>query len=275
MQQKPFFLKSRDRNLYGVLFTPTSHPPERVMLFCHPLFEEKKASHRVLVELGRQLAKTNTASLMLDFTCCGDSEGDINDFTTANWLADIQAGTDYLKEQFNQPDITLLGIRIGASIATLFASKNKDIKKLILIDPVINGEAYLEEVLQQKYIREMMTFGQSKSDKNAFFAELGENGQIDIDGIMISADFVESAREIDLDEIELEGLEKIFLIQQSPKKNLLPLYGELQKNCSALKIQLDLGLLKVPPFWKAVDMADFNTVCEAIIKWEKAKGGKG
>jgi exosortase A-associated hydrolase 2 len=273
MKQQPLFLKSGNTQLYGVNFTPETDSlgtvsPEKVFLFCHPLFEEKKASHRVLVELARELSENNCAVLMLDFSTCGDSEGEIKDFNPIKWQADIQSGIDYLNQAYNKPEITLLGIRFGATIATISATKNREIKDLILIDPVIKGERYLNEVLQQKFIREMMTFGESKSDKNSFFADLKKNAEIDIDGIMISDDFVEEIKAINLDEVELEGLKNIFLIQQSPKRTLLPVYGELQKKCETQQINLDLELIQCPPFWKAVDMADFETVCRAIIKWK-------
>ena len=267
MNQDAFFLKSGDTQLYAAFFSPDSEP-EKVFLFCHPLFEEKKASHRILVELARALAAENCASLMLDLSSCGDSEGQTKDFVPAKWLADIQSEIDYLNERFNHPEIVFLGIRFGATLAINSALKNDNIKNLILIDPVIHGQAYLDEVLQQKYIREMMTFGEAKSDVDAMTAELEKNGQLDIDGVMISADFFNAVKEINVDKADLKSLEKILLIQQSPKESLLSVYDALKKNCEIYNIKLDLSLLKVPPFWKAVDMAESEKICIEILQWK-------
>lgn len=267
MTQEAFFLESGNTQLYGVLFSPVSPSPGKVFLFCHPMFEEKKASHRVLVELARKLAENNCASLMLDFSACGDSEGNIHDFTPSKWDADINTGINYLKERFDNPAITLLGIRFGATLAVQCAEKEDCIKDLILIDPVIKGQTYIDEILQQKYIREMMTFGESKSDTNAMFAELEKTGQLDIDGLMVPSDFFNSLKTIDLNKSELSKVKKILLIQQSPKETLLPIYEELKKNCEIRKIDLDMARLKCPSFWKAVDMAEFEMICEAILKW--------
>lgn len=268
MTQESFFLKSGNAQLYAVLFSPDDSSPEKVFLFCHPLFEEKKASHRVLVELGRKLTQENCASLMLDLSSCGDSEGSIHDFSPLKWQADLQAGISLLKERFDNSKIILLGIRFGATTVLELAAKEESIKNLVLIDPVIHGQAYIDEILQQKYIREMMTFGEAKSDVDAMAAELEKNGQLDIDGVMISTEFFNQVKEINLDNAALSSLEKILLIQQSPKDTLLSVYEKLQKNCEKNNTKLDLSLLKVPPFWKAVDMAESEKICEEILKWK-------
>lgn len=269
MIQEAFFLESNNTQLYTVFFCPEKTCSNNVFMFCHPLFEEKKASHRVLVELARRLATENCASLMLDLSSCGDSAGGIRDFIPDKWDADIQSGINYLKKRFDNPEITLLGIRFGASLVVNSAAKNDNIKNLILIDPVIHGQAYLDEVLQQKYIREMMTFGESKSDVDAMTAELEKTGQLDIDGVMVSSGFFNAVKKINLDKADLKSVRKILLIQQSPKESLLPVYDALRKNCERNKIQLDLSLLKVPPFWKAVDMAESAIISEEIQKWKK------
>jgi len=266
MRQEPFFLKSGNTQLYAVLFSPASPSPEKVFLFCHPLFEEKKSSHRVLIELGRKLAEDNCAVLMLDYAACGDSEGSPSDFTISECEDNIKAGIKYLNEHFNKPQITLLGIRFGAVLAVQCAKNNEQIKELILIDPIINGQAYINEILQQKYIREMMTFGEAKSNISSMLKELEQHKALDIDGVLITENFFDTLKSINLDNADLSGIETILLIQQSAKESLLPIYENLQNKCKNT-INLELALLKTPPFWKAVDMADFATICKTVINW--------
>ncbi|HBC86276.1 MAG TPA: hypothetical protein DCZ94_04905 [Lentisphaeria bacterium] len=267
MIQEPFFIDGGNAQLYSVLFMPEEGFSNKVFLFCHPLFEEKKASHRVLVELARKLAGIGHASLMLDLRACGDSGGDVRDFTPANWLNDMHSGINWLQKRFGKPRITLLGIRFGATLAVQFTLKENVIEDLILIDPVIIGKDYLDEIFQQKCIREMMTFGEARTDVPAMFADLEKNGKLDLDGIMISSDFFNAVKEIDLRKEDLSSLKRILLIQQSPRKSLLPTYEGFQQKCQEGNVSLDISLLTIPPFWKAVDMADYDTVCNSILPW--------
>ena len=267
MIQEPFFIDSGSARLYSVLFMPDKDFSNKVFLFCHPLFEEKKASHRVLVDLACKLADNGYASLMLDFRTCGDSGGSVQDFIPSNWLEDIRSGIKWLQKRFEKPRINFLGIRFGATLAVEFAVRENGIENLILIDPVVQGKAYLDEILQQKYIREMMTFGEARSDVNAMSADLEKYGQLDIDGTMISSFFFNAVKAIDIGKRDLSSLKRILLIQQSPRKSLLPAYEDLQRKCLEGNVNLDLSLLTVPPFWKAVDMADSDTVCKSILPW--------
>lgn len=267
MIQEPFFMDGGNAQLYSVLFMPEKDFSNKVLLFCHPLFEEKKASHRVLVELARKLTERGYTSLMPDFRACGDSSGNVQDFIPSNWHKDIQYGVSYLKGRFKNPHIILLGIRFGATLAVDFALSGSGIEDLILIDPVIHGKAYLDEIMQQKHIREMMTFGEAKSDVKAMFADLEENGQLDIDGTMISSSFFNAVRELDLSRNDLSFLKRMLLIQQSPRKSLLPAYENLQRKCLEGNVDLEISLLTVPPFWKALDMADSEAVCKSILTW--------
>ncbi|MFZ2658567.1 MAG: alpha/beta hydrolase [Victivallales bacterium] len=267
MIQEPFFIDGGSTRLYCVLFMPEKDFPNKIFLFCHPLFEEKKASHRVLVELACKLADRGYASLMLDFRACGDSDGDVQDFIPSSWMEDICSGISCLQKRFQNPRISLLGIRFGATLAVQFALKEHGIEDLILIDPIIQGQPYIDEILQQKYIREMMTFGEAKSDVDAMSAELKNNGKLDIDGTMVSSGFFDEVKAIDIGRQDLSSLKRILLLQQSPRKSLLPAYENFQRKCQEGNVNLELSLLTVPPFWKAVDMADSETICKTILAW--------
>ena len=52
----PLFLSSRKSTLYAVTYLPEDISDLReVFIFCHPLFEEKKSTHRFFVELAEKL----------------------------------------------------------------------------------------------------------------------------------------------------------------------------------------------------------------------------
>ncbi len=267
MIQETFFIDDGDAHLYSVLFMPETGFSNKAVLFCHPLFEEKKASHRVLVELARSLAGKGFASLMFDLRACGDSRGDVLDFSPSVWLDDVRSSIAWLKKRYENPGISLLGIRFGAALAVQAAVKVQGIEDLILIDPVVRGRDYLNEVFQQKCVREMMTFGEARSDVPAMFAELGKTGMLDVDGTIISSSFTNAVKEIDISKEDFSTLKRILLIQQSPRKSLLPAYEALQTKCRDGNISMDISMLTAPPFWKAVDMADSEAICRTILPW--------
>ena len=71
--QHALVLTSAGRSLSATCFVPET--VSRTALLVLPFAEERKGALPVFVELARALAERQTASLLFDFSGCGDSDG--------------------------------------------------------------------------------------------------------------------------------------------------------------------------------------------------------
>jgi pimeloyl-ACP methyl ester carboxylesterase len=131
--------------LFGVL-----HEPARfgrgggAVVVCAPLWREAIRAHRVLRQLGLRLAKDGRAVLRFDYSGAGDSAGDGEHGDVETWVGDVAAAIDEVRRECEVERVTLLGLRFGATLAALAASRRDDVERIVLWEPVIDGASYLE-----------------------------------------------------------------------------------------------------------------------------------
>jgi len=265
MSEEQIQIESGDELLYGAMFTAEN--PSALLLCCHPLFEEKKSSHRMLVELARNLADKGICTLLLDYRGCGDSSGETGDFTPDDWVADMQEGIKVLRERFGELPLHLLGIRFGASLAWQVAAENGSVKKLILIDPILKGEDYLQELLQQKLFREMMTFKESRSSREEILKEMESGNTIDLDGVAVTGKLYHGIKAADASETSLAPETQVCLIQISSRKSLSPEFAAFMELQQSRKIAITGEYFYQVPFWKAIDVAKTAGIIAQIKGW--------
>ncbi|HUB16212.1 MAG TPA: alpha/beta hydrolase [Acetobacteraceae bacterium] len=123
------------------------HPgrSRRGALICSALSDEALNAYRPLVFLAEQLAAADVATLRLAYYGTGDSAGDDGgpDRLT-EWLESIQAGVEWLR-QHGADVVTLIGHRIGASLAARAACDCDTVDSLVLLCPV-SGRQFLHEL---------------------------------------------------------------------------------------------------------------------------------
>jgi len=150
--QKPVVFKSGKYDVYGVLHLPSAVRAYRsvpAVIFCHGFGGTKVGSHRIFVKMARVLEKHRIASLRFDFRGCGDSGGDFINSTISGYVKDAASAVDFAVSQYgiNKTRAGLLGLSLGAVVASYIAGRNLRIKALALWSPV--GDL-LEEVQQIK-----------------------------------------------------------------------------------------------------------------------------
>ena len=154
---KPFFFGDSQRPLLGL-----HHPPSRgarrrcAVVICNPFGQEYLRAHRALSELAHRLADGGFHVLRFDYYGCGDSAGESHEGTIEQWLRDIGAAADEVREASGSARVALVGLRLGASLAALLAAERKDIEHLVLWDPILDGAAYLRELQssQEAWLRD-------------------------------------------------------------------------------------------------------------------------
>lgn len=146
----PFFFDLGKERLFAVLHLPRSGSVRRGIVLCHALAEEKLWSHRVYVNLARDLAEQDMAVLRFDFRGEGDSDAEFEDCGMASRVEDAERAAQVLLErQPALPGVIFLGHRLGAAVAAATAARpGVPAAGLIGWDPVLSGRPYLMQLLR-------------------------------------------------------------------------------------------------------------------------------
>ena len=182
---EPFFLDSPRGNLFCLYLLPSDRKPRGGIVYLHPFAEEMHKSRRMAACQARALAAAGYAVLQPDLTGCGDSGGDFGDADWDIWQQDAQLALTWLSQHCDGP-LSLWGLRLGGSLATQLAQQRADIERLILWQPVVNGELFLNQFLRIKLASEMLSAGHAQSDLKQLRARLESEETIEIGGYSLA-----------------------------------------------------------------------------------------
>lgn len=125
--------------------------------------DEELLGHKPFLFIADYLTKNGIAVLRYDDRGTGKSTGDFKTSTSADFEKDAQAAVDYLhtRAEINKQKIGLMGHSEGGEIAPMLASKNKEIKFIVLLaGPGMSGSKLM--LLQEEKIAKAS--GVSESD---------------------------------------------------------------------------------------------------------------
>jgi uncharacterized protein len=156
---QPFFFGTSQKQLFGVYHAPEARAARQsAILLCQPLGHEYLRAHRAFRNLAVALAGQGCHVLRFDYFGCGDSGGDGEQATIDQCLSDLSAAVEELKDTSGVPKVSLVGLRLGATLAALTASRRPDIDRIVLWDPVLDGQAYLDDLrdLHASWLRDRL-----------------------------------------------------------------------------------------------------------------------
>lgn len=185
-----FFFGPPDCQLLGVY-----HPPEpgreryEGVVLCYPFGQEYMRAHRAYRQLATTLAKKGFHVLRFDYRGTGDSAAELEEVTAHQWLEDLDYAVQELKDLTGVHRISLVGLRIGALLAGLFATDRRDLSSLVLWDPMTRGSDYIEE------LRENIRQSGLKKRESKF---VDGDGHLHFNGFCMSRQFQQSLSEMEL-----------------------------------------------------------------------------
>lgn len=145
----------------------------RAALICGPLSDEALNAYRALVFLGESLAGAGIPTLRLAYHGTGDSAGsDEEPDRFARWLDSIKASVDWLRSQCGVTSVTLIGHRIGASLAARAACDIDCVDSLVLLSPV-SGRQFLHELTLAARVSQRVWKTSHKVDDGTWFESHG------------------------------------------------------------------------------------------------------
>lgn len=108
------------------------HPPTRtdkLAILCPGYLDTKDYEH--LVELADVLSKKGYTAVRFDPTGTWESEGDIADYTTTQYLTDVRSVLEYMLKRSTFNHVLLAGHSRGGKISLLYAAKDPQISVVI------------------------------------------------------------------------------------------------------------------------------------------------
>jgi pimeloyl-ACP methyl ester carboxylesterase len=142
------YFDSSGETLFGWLHRSRTEAPGNLgLVICNPFGYEATCSHRSIRAFAEAAADLGVPTLRFDYLGTGDS-ADIEPRADQLeiWSRDILAAIAELQRRTGVQRVSLLGIRLGALLATLAAKQCAAVNSVILIAPVISGPRYLREL---------------------------------------------------------------------------------------------------------------------------------
>jgi pimeloyl-ACP methyl ester carboxylesterase len=210
--------------------------------------QEYVRSHRSCRLLGERLAHNGFDVLRFDYFGAGDSTGESIEASIAGAVEDTLVAIEELLDIARVRKVTLIGLRLGAAVAARAAAQSRNVDRLVLWDPVVDGTGLVESLREQ--------------------AEpiLTAEGGIEVQGFPFPPKLQE----------ELEQLHPAS-IDSPPRRVLLVVSEDLEEHqklgeqLSAAGAQVEFSLLPNPPCWS--EEADLGVgaipadIIQAIASW--------
>lgn len=146
----PAFIGPASRQIFCVRYEPPESPqPEsrqggkrHGVVLCHPLGHEYTRSFRNLQQLALLLSQRGFDVLRFDYYGSGNSAGNCASTRKESMQADLRRAAEHLRETSHCDHLSLVGLRLGATVAATAAVEN--VSNIVLWDPVVHGADFIE-----------------------------------------------------------------------------------------------------------------------------------
>ncbi len=266
VKRQIFWISSNQDPLYACLHLPRDAAYQaHAVVICNPFGHEYAHAHRTLKTLADFLAVKGIPTLRFDYCGSGDSAGNMlqeNLFEHA--LQDIHSVICFLKQALNIHTITLVGLRLGATLAACYAEKFP-VNNLVLWAPCSRGKAYVREL---KALEKLASFD---SDTDKDFIESA--------GFIMSVDFAHQLSQVNLASLQMQ-CKRMLLVKRDDMDDTEKLESQLKVNhelCySSIEMQGYLSMMAEPhenevPITTLVNLAEWIAQEQPISMQDKPR----
>jgi exosortase A-associated hydrolase 2 len=254
MTETPLYFRNGAHALFGIFHQPEGVSGRVPFVFCHAFGEEKLWAQRVSVTFARQLAAIGHPVLRFDYMGNGDSEGAFGDSSLTTALSDVRCAIAEVRRRTGARSVSLLGLRLGATIASLAAEQEAreqrtGIEHLVLWSPIVDGGRYMQELLRINLTTQMATFKEIRHDREALVAMLTAGKAVNVDGYELTHPLYAEVSAVKLasERKRYDGPCLIVQIDRQPGRPS----AELQQ-LAATYPQAIVSCVQEEPFWKEI-----------------------
>jgi exosortase A-associated hydrolase 2 len=146
---RPLFFGDSRAPLFGVYHPPRARPGRQTgVVLCYPFGQEYMRAHRAFRQLAMLLTRAGHHVLRFDYFGTGDSAGEADAADLDRWTEDVTMAREELRDMTGCHDVSLVGLRLGAVMASRSASQAAGVRTVVLWDPVVDGAGYVRSLLK-------------------------------------------------------------------------------------------------------------------------------
>jgi uncharacterized protein len=231
-----------------------------MVVLCYPYGQEYFYAFRAYRTLAAGLARTGFHVFRFDYFGTGDSAGDMDQVSLQQWISDVVAVVDEARGSLGRLSVSLVGLRLGGTLAGIAASQYLEVDRLALWQPVIKGTEYIAtlQAHHQEWLQTRMT---AWSQAQLLPAE----------DELLGSRFTQSLR-TDLERTDLGSLSKcpahnVLIVNQDEDGECVHLAERLRK----LGAGVELKRVEDQMIWSMLPDMQWglvpNRVLQAIIAW--------
>ncbi len=250
---EPFFFGEENKLLFGCYHPAEQNIRNCAVILIYPAGHEYIQFHRVFRQLAALLVVAGFPVLRFDFYGSGDSSGDTEDGRIRQWLTDIRTAIGEARSRSRAAHICLVGLRLGGSLSLL---SSLEIDGMVLWDPIVNGETYLDELTALH--REMLGIAHLRPE---------DSGPTELLGFPLTDQMRADLKSLNLLALTQKPANHILVIQSHETGDQRPLTAHLKDLHASVKYVH----LPNPLFWTW--MEDFShilvpqPILHAVVEW--------
>lgn len=187
MLLKPQFVELNGARLFCLRVLGGPRPRMRVVI-APPFAEELNKCRRLIALIARRLAESGCDVLVPDLFGTGDSEGEFAQASWARWVEDFRAVDAWHAALSPSAPTAYLAIRTGLLVlsAALEGRAGASAEKLIALQPVLDGERFVQQFLRLRAVASKFAGGDETVA--SLLARLQAGGAVEVGGYELSAD---------------------------------------------------------------------------------------
>jgi pimeloyl-ACP methyl ester carboxylesterase len=243
--------------LFGIFDEPAI-PSDRGVVLCYPHGADYDSAFRSFRILGTRLSRAGFHVLRFDYMGTGDSWGDTEDGSIGQWTEDTVAAIRELRTSCDLRQVAVVGLRLGATVATLAAAECGGVDQLVAWAPVYEGREYLA-ALRARHQQWL------KDEKRSGRARLAADD--DLLGYRLTPSMTGDLEKLNLLSLSKLPAPSVYVVNQEPSADR----PEFTTWLRARGASVDADLVEGPPIWSRTpsmpEASVPNRSLQMIVNW--------
>lgn len=259
-----FFLPAESGRRFCMYYPAVRSGSGRGLVYLHPFCEEMNKARRMAALQARRLAAAGCAVLQVDLYGCGDSSGEFADADWEIWKRDVQLALGWLGSRMPGP-LGLWGLRLGATLAADVArDPGHHIERLLLWQPVSNGEQHLTQFLRLQLAAEMLAEGSAQAGVRGLRDKLNQGVTLEIAGYELSPGLAAAIDALALADL-VPSVKSVHCLEVTAmaEPKLSPALHRVADAWRLKGLDVRAAAVTGEPFWSTVEIAECETLLEA------------
>jgi len=254
-----FYFRSAEKQLFGCYHFPqTKQIKKSALVLCNPMGQEYIRCHQFYLQLAVRLSRIGFPVLRFDYYGCGDSAGDSEEGSVAQWIADLNDAIDVVKKRSGLTRICLFGLRLGATLAAMIEAERQDVEAIVLWNPVARGESFINDL--KGIQKQMLRYTYVDNDSNTNGKELTE-----ILGFPLPSNMLSDFRKINLFSTTPKSLSNILILENDENPDLRDLIDHYESSGA----KIEFIQIQDPKIWLEQPYKGMipREVIQKVVSW--------